>query len=348
MLPACDPVAAREVFDRFEYKPFSPAIAHVKGQFTIARTGVVFPSLKWSLRTNYRHHPTRFLHIIAASVWSVFSRGRGQMTEAGRPFALIHSAWTGGYYHWLTESMVRALQLRKAGIDCIPMLPSEAYFQYAPALHALGHREVARFPAGRNAIVSDPVLTTCPPSFGTTNPELLNEVRAKILNYYGLANSQAEDIVYVSRRKSRGRVVLNEVEINHVLERAGARIVCFEDLDFEAQVRLMARTKCLISIKGAGLTNMMFMPPGGVVVELLPKRNGIFDYGKARMSFRHDPCYLRLSAAMGHRYGYLLCAHDAKRWQATQMSNINVDANALLAMLSGAGVIPKAADSPSR
>lgn len=338
LLPTCDEPTTRKIFGRFEYRPFVPQVRSIKGTYIIIRTGAVLPSVRWTYLTNYRHHPTAFAQILAKSIASVGYHGVGQMPKISRRYALIHSAWTEGYYHWLTESLPRALALKSLFADAVPMLPSPGYHVYAEALAMLGFHDVAKFPAGRNAVVRDPIITTGPAQFGTTDPSLLRQVREVVLANLDPAGSTAGRIVYVSRRKSRGRLVLNEAEVEAALSALGASCVCFEDLSFRQQVELMSRTKCLVSIKGAGLTNSMFMPAGGTVIELLPRRNGIFDYGRARMSFRHDPCYVRLAAAMQHRYGYLLCAHDAKKWQATQMSNITVDVHRLLQLVRDSGV----------
>lgn len=333
LLPTCDEAMTRKVFGRFEYKPFVPEVRAVKGTYLIMRSGAVLPSVRWTYLTNYRGHPTAFVDIIARSIASLGVHGVERMPKIDGRYAMVHSAWTGGYYHWLTESLPRALALKRLFPDAVPMLPTPAYFGYAEALVALGFHDVAKFPVGRNAVVRDPIVTTGAAQFGTTDTSSLRQVREVVLKNRGLAGNVADQIVYVSRRKSRGRLVVNEAEVEASLSALGATCVCFEDLSFLQQVELMSRTKCLISIKGAGLTNAMFMPAGGAVIELLPRRNGIFDYGRARMSFRHDPCYVRLAAAMEHRYGYLLCAHDAKKWQATQMSNITVDVGRLLQLV---------------
>ena len=83
-------------------------------------------------------------------------------------------------------------------------------------------------------------------------------------------------IIYISRRKARGRFILNEEALEAMLAEFEAESVCLEDFSFKEQVTLMQRTRLLISIHGAGLTNMMFMQEGGTVIEILPRKNGIF------------------------------------------------------------------------
>ena len=46
--------------------------------------------------------------------------------------------------------------------------------------------------------------------------------------------------------------------------------ITFEHLDVPSTVRYMAMTHVLVSVHGAGMTNMMFMNPGSAVVEIIP------------------------------------------------------------------------------
>ncbi len=192
-------------------------------------------------------------------------------------------------------------------------------------MRALGFEKIEFFPDGRNLWVADPVITSCPKKFGTTAPELLAAVSQKIKTHYRVASTKSPSlVVYASRSKARGRFILNEAEVLRSISHLAPHVVCFEDLSFAEQVTLMGKTKMFISIHGAGLTNMMFMPPGGSVIELLPKRNGLFDYNRMRNSFRHDACFIRLAQAFGHRHIPLICAHDAPLWRMTHMANIRV------------------------
>ena len=44
------------------------------------------------------------------------------------------------------------------------------------------------------------------------------------------------------------------------------KFIILKDIVFLHQIEIMKETKCLISIHGAGLTNMLFMPEGGSCV----------------------------------------------------------------------------------
>ena len=68
-------------------------------------------------------------------------------------------------------------------------------------------------------------------------------------------------------------------------------------LPFQQQVELFASAQLLIGVHGAGLTNMLFMPPGGCLLELLS-------------SLRHCEL-LGIAHALGITYRHLVC-HDSE------------------------------------
>lgn len=286
----------------------------------------------WIFRTCYRN-PLVLFRTFLIAIGSLFKRGAEEVSSDEK-LGIIHSVWTAGYYHWITESLPRAYLMKSAYPDVVPILPSERYHQFEESLIALGFSDVAYFPNGKNAILKNPIVTECPHQFATTSPELLIKVRDKIMASLNVKPVKSPfRIVYVSRSKARGRKVMNEAEVEAALGRYDAEVINFEDLTFDEQVSLMQESSVLISIHGAALTNMVFMPAGGAIVELLPKKNGVFDYNKVRNSFRHDPCYARLADGLGHKYRWLECATDGKKFGGTHMANIDVDVPKLVGLI---------------
>jgi hypothetical protein len=327
----CSPHPEAHLFEEIAYQEFRPAVEEAKGSFIVTRSGVVWPSIHWSHKTVYRSPAARG-SLLVITVASLLRRG-SEHACLGERVGIIHSVWTGGYYHWLTESLPRALALQNAYPSAIPILPDKKYINYVDSLVALGFKEIAFFPDGKNLRVTNPIITSCPAEFATTAPELLLELSRKIKAHYGVASESPSLIVYASRSKARGRFVLNETELLRSISHLSPQVVHFEDLSFGEQVALLSKTKILISIHGAGLTNMMFMPRNGLVIELLPRRNGLFDYHKERNSFRHDACYVRLAQAFGHRHVPVICPQDAPFWKSTHWSNILAPTRKLLEIL---------------
>jgi capsular polysaccharide biosynthesis protein len=98
--------------------------------------------------------------------------------------------------------------------------------------------------------------------------------------------------IYLSRRQAKMRQVSNEAELIPLLESAGYAIICAEDFSFWEQVLLFAQCQSLISIHGAGLTNLMFMPAQGQVLELILPPQQV----------PYNDCYANLCAATGVKY----------------------------------------------
>jgi len=61
---------------------------------------------------------------------------------------------------------------------------------------------------------------------------------------------------------------LNESEIETALASRGFRTVVLSEMSFEAQVRSFSRARLIVAGHGAGLTNLLFAPPGAAVVEI--------------------------------------------------------------------------------
>ena len=75
-------------------------------------------------------------------------------------------------------------------------------------------------------------------------------------------------------KRKRNRVILNENELEaHIKTKYNLsefQIVYNEDLNFEQQASIFSKTKFLITVHGAGVTNIIFMPPTAVVLEIFP------------------------------------------------------------------------------
>lgn len=76
--------------------------------------------------------------------------------------------------------------------------------------------------------------------------------------------------LFVGRRDARTRQLGNDAEVAAALEPLGFQAVSPGNLTFEEQVRTFAGARVVVAVGGAALTNMVFMPPGGVIVMIGP------------------------------------------------------------------------------
>jgi len=72
------------------------------------------------------------------------------------------------------------------------------------------------------------------------------------------------------------------------------REAILEALSFEDQINLMRNTRILIGPHGAGMTNMIFLPTGSLIVELYPK--GFFGWNMANLAKAFEHHYLDLES----------------------------------------------------
>jgi hypothetical protein len=320
-----------KLFDARRNIKYTPSVALVSGISIVTRMGIVlYPPLLYQASV-YRQTPM----VVKAIVYGLASLLKRKLVYISQKcyFGLIHSSWTLGYYHWLTEALPRAYLLKKSYPDAIPLLPGE-YKKYEDSLSALGFDEVCYYPNGSNIIVDNLVHTGNPPVHAYICPRLLIDVSRAIKSYYGLAlEGKAFRLVYLSRQRARGRKVMNETEVIDLVHSLGGEVLHAEELTFAEQVSLMAETALLVSIHGAGLTNSIFMPRGSSVIEILPYKNGIADYNWTRFSVKHEICYQLLADTFGLGYSFLECSHNAGPCESTHMADIDVDTKELESLI---------------
>jgi hypothetical protein len=170
------------------------------------------------------------------------------------------------FHHFLAEVVPLIIYGQKIFGESVPMLIPAYYFKQpyiAPYLRLLQVNWVT-FESREQVLVSD-LIVFKNLSIALFNPQILDQIR------FRLAPNPASipwRRVFISRAKARFRKVCDEEKLYHILKEKGFEILCLEDYAIEDQIRIFSETKFLIGIHGAGLTNMVYMPKGGKVLEL--------------------------------------------------------------------------------
>lgn len=187
-----------------------------------------------------------------------------------------HSA---NYYHWLFECLPRAIvaleQPEYAGwpllVDAgLPAQNLQALQRLCGAreIIRIGHREMRSvgelaFPGvfsfmhdnyGRRVRAEDLVIA----------PEAVHLLRERLLPTTRTAGRK----LYIARDRARYRRMLNERQIQAALCAQGFDIVRPEELSFAEQLELFSGASAIVGPTGAGLSNMVFAPPGCQVIVL--------------------------------------------------------------------------------
>jgi len=225
--------------------------------------------------------------------------------------------WSTGYFHWLSDALPKLSLIQDRIKDLVLILP-----------HQLGGLEFVRsslkpfgvenvlFLKERETIVCRRlfVATSVAPS-GRYDHQVIRNVRDRIVNFYG-GSSSPKDLIYLSRSKAPKRRIANEDEVIGVLKSHGFRVVHGEDCSFEQQVQMASAARCFVSNHGAGLTNILFMNPGGNVLELRHRADST------------NNCYFALSSAAELNYFYQACETAGGR-EDPHTADIVVDVSTL-------------------
>lgn len=205
---------------------------------------------------------------------------------------------TGGYFHWLTEICPRVWIAQQHVDPEIPLLVP-AYFlekwKFGRDFLAAFNRRIITFGEHELPVIKNMTFIQRPG--GPFNYQPLSiagstrQIQARFFDArYAGGNT---DRIYISRKKAGKRMVLNEDAVIAFVERYGYTVLMLEDLSIRDQVNVFSRATSIVSIHGAGLTNMVFMKAGGTVVEIRHhEENHMLN------------CFFTLAHTFGLRYGY--------------------------------------------
>lgn len=224
----------------------------------------------------------------------------------------IKDEWSANYFHWMTDCLPRLwLGLNTEISDRVFLHDSYRHLPYVTqSLEMLKIRPIF-YQSNENLWVENLVLTPRTATFPNFHEELTQMTREKL----SLKPSKEPfRKVYISRKFAPKRKTHNEVDVELLMIRHGFEIVYTEKLTLKEQIRLMSETKILVSLHGAALTNMIFLPKGSSVVEL---RN----QGDSKTQ-----CYYNLANALELPYYYTLNQGDT---DDSIMTDFTVDLVAL-------------------
>jgi len=207
----------------------------------------------------------------------------------------ITDYWSKGYFHWLADALTR-LYVARDRINDVPLLLPAGYEQLdyvRPSLEAFGVGQVDFIRPGEVLECRSLLMPSHTAPSGHYNEEIIRGVREVLLSAYG--DSDQGEKIYISRRHAAKRRIVNEDEITRVLSAFGFQTIYAEELSFAQQVQVCSRARYIVSNHGAGLTNMLFMPEAGSVLELRHREDRI------------NNCYFTLSSALNLNYFYQTC-----------------------------------------
>lgn len=181
---------------------------------------------------------------------------------------------TGGYFHWITEIAPR-LWIANQYIDpSIPLLIPQYFltkWKFANSFLIPFNRKI--IPFQENEVIEVHDLTFITQTGGVFNyqPDSICASTEWLKNFYlekNHSHPKTQQKIYISRNKTGKRTLKNEDKIISILREHDFKIIYSEELSLKEQIRLFSQTTHLLSLHGAGLSNMVFMPPHSKVIEI--------------------------------------------------------------------------------
>lgn len=105
--------------------------------------------------------------------------------------------------------------------------------------------------------------------------------------------------LYISRSKAARRRVENEAEVESLISEYGIRVIQNEDFDFVRQIQIYSNCGFLMSVHGAGLSNMLFMKPNSIILEMHKRKTNEKDW--------HSFAFWYLANVLDYKYYHQVC-----------------------------------------
>lgn len=212
--------------------------------------------------------------------------------------------WSSQYYHFLAEAMPRleaSMRLERPACLLLPeALKRVSYIMECLDAYDVPIRFVGTLGAAK---IGDLRLPEHTDFLFDHDPLAIQALGERLRNHFG-NGSKAKRRIFISRRKAQMRRICNEEQLRPLLAAAGFETIVAEDLTFAEQARIFSETEILIAPHGAGLTNMILMPPRGKIYEIAPR---------AEHGITH--CFFTLADAAQHEYFYSFATPSGRSHQ---------------------------------
>lgn len=221
-------------------------------------------------------------------------------TVAGPALLLASRYIHHNYFHWMFEGVTRlwALEALPGGRQMPLLVP--------PGLNRSFHRDVLAALGVNNPMV--PMTGTMVraerlyfPSFlgpGAYSAVSIQWLRQRLLPAFGVTPwPRGGRRLYLSRSDTGVRSLVNEEILVDILHRQGFEVVVPGRMSVSEQIRTFAEAAVVVAPHGAGNTNMLFAPPGALLLELVPTSTRAL-------------LYWITAGQAGQRYGRMLCPEE--------------------------------------
>lgn len=289
---------------------------------------VVTPDNKLVARVSYQYHEKRITRFEENRLLSQKYFIKPTYID-GTVFSMLAGfGATHNIGHWFFDAIPRLHLLKKSGLfDQVDyfLVPAYKYDYHIDSLKALGigPERIIEGKQDTHLIAKNLIVSHHPRGDRSyLLPKWITEfLRESYLNL-DTGNKAYPKYVYVSRKDSKLRRVVNEDQVMNLLSGYGFESVVMSDYRFAEKVKLFHGADFIICSNGAGLTSLFFGKPGAKVIE-------IFSQG-----FVHTH-YYNIAYHAGMEHYSLVCKSDnpATDMKAGQLEDLRVNLDELDALI---------------
>jgi len=290
----------------------------------VTNSGIAFQLCGLIPESVYRYSDRQKKYKLSA-IYNFITKRRRKIIHPEKVI-FIHNYYCPGYYHWITEALPRLFALREhCNLSELTLVVPEYYPQYVwDSLTSFHFKKIIKTKK-TELIFSEKVITVNNVAYGSIHHPGQTRRIGEYFSSWAAAPVSERQKVYITRRGAMRRKIVNEDKVIDLLKSRNFRIVATEEMSFLEQVRLMSSTVLLVSIHGAGLSNMNFMREGGVVIEFY-KRLSPGEY--------LNTSFWRLANACALDYYCLWCEAE-NRSTSFDESNLVVEISQLQEVIDG-------------
>ena len=208
--------------------------------------------------------------------------------------AVVATAGSQGYFHWMFDALPRIDLIQKSKLQ--PKLfvcNYQSSFQFE-SLQRLGitTQQIIDSNYDTHVQAQQLIVPSLPGRTGNMTKQSCDFLRKTFLTEQS-GNNERPLRLYISRTEAQSRRILNEDSVLAQLAPHNFQVIKPEHLSIEEQALLFSSAEIVIAPHGAGLTNLVFCPPGTAVIEFFSPRYV-------------NVCYWALSNLLDLQYYYLL------------------------------------------
>jgi capsular polysaccharide biosynthesis protein len=242
----------------------------------------------------------------------IFLSWQNKQINSSLTSIVVHNNFSNTYYHWITEALPRLYLVRDQIADSTLLLPDNHNQKFhIESLKIFRIGTISWMKQKVRYRTPELVVSSQIGRIANYHPEVMRGMVAYVKSMIPLKTDLGYKL-YISRRNSPRRRVVNESELEPLLINAGFKVIDLEQFSFAEQVSMMHHCRHIVGVHGAGLANMIFMEAGAHVLELRSDDKGANYF------------YFTLASTVDHRYYYQFC-ESKEPGASVQDADIYVD-----------------------